>query len=155
MASACAVNPVSGRPEFTVVSEAHERELGEEESRKVAAEMGLYDDPTLVAYVRSVGERLAAVSPRRDVAYTFQIVDMEEPNAFALPGGYIYVSRGLLALTNDEDELAGIVGHEIGHVAAKHAVRRVSRAAPLSIVRRTCTGPKMHGSIARLVEKDP
>ena len=128
------MNPVSGRPEFTVVSEAHERELGEEESRKVAAEMGLYDDPALVAYVRSVGERLAAVSPRRDVAYSFQIVDMEEPNAFALPGGYIYVSRGLLALTNDEDELAGIIGHEIGHVAAKHAVRRVSRAAPLSIV---------------------
>ena len=117
MTSACAVNPVSGRPEFTLVSEAHERELGEEESRKVAAEMGLYDDPALGAYVRSVGDRLAAVSPRRDVAYSFQVVDMQEPNAFALPGGYIYVSRGLLALTNDEDELAGIIGHEIGHVA--------------------------------------
>ena len=134
MTSACAVNPVSGRPEFTLVSEAHERELGEEESRKIAAEMGLYDDRALVGYVRSVGERLAAVSPRRDLAYSFQVVDMEEPNAFALPGGYIYVSRGLLALTNDEDELAGVIGHEIGHVAAKHAVRTVSRAAPLSIL---------------------
>ena len=128
------MNPVSGRPEFTLISEAHERELGEEESRKVAAEMGLYDDPALGAYVRSVGDRLAAVSPRRDVAYSFQVVDMQEPNAFALPGGYIYVSRGLLALTNDEDELAGIIGHEIGHVAAKHAVRTVSRAAPISIL---------------------
>jgi predicted Zn-dependent protease len=134
MTSACAVNPVSGRPEFTLISEAHERELGEEESQKIAAEMGLYDEPTLAAYVRSVGERLAAVSPRRDLAYSFKVVDMEEPNAFALPGGYIYVSRGLLALTNDEDELAGVIGHEIGHVAAKHAVRTVSRAAPLSIL---------------------
>jgi predicted Zn-dependent protease len=96
--------------------------------------MGLYDDPALVPYVRSVGERLAAVSPRRDLAYSFQVVDMQEPNAFALPGGYIYVSRGLLALLNDEDELAGVIGHEIGHVAAKHAVRTVSRAAPLSIL---------------------
>jgi len=134
MTSGCAVNPVSGRPEFTLISEAHEREIGEEEAQKVAAGMGLYEDPTLVAYVRSVGQRLAAVSPRRDLAYSFQIVDMEEPNAFALPGGYIFVSRGILALTNDEDELAGVIGHEIGHVAAKHAVRTVSRAAPLSIV---------------------
>ena len=132
--AACAINPVSGRPEFTLVSEAKERELGEAESKNVAAEMGLYEDAALTDYVRAVGERLAAVSPRRDVAYTFHVVDMGEPNAFALPGGYIYVSRGLLALTNDEDELAGVLGHEIGHVAARHAVRRVSRAAPLAVV---------------------
>lgn len=125
---------MSGRPEFTLVSEAQEREIGEEESKNVAAAMGLYDDPALLAYVRSVGERLVAVAPQRDVTYTFHVVDMEEPNAFALPGGYIYVARGLLALTNDEDELAGVLAHEIGHVAAKHAVRRVSRAAPLGIV---------------------
>jgi predicted Zn-dependent protease len=132
--AACAVNPVSGRPEFTLVSEAKERELGEAEAKNVAAEIGLYEDAALTAYVRSVGERLAAVSPRRDVAYAFHVVDMQEPNAFALPGGYIYVSRGLLALTNDEAELAGVLGHEIGHVAARHSVRRVSRAAPLAVV---------------------
>jgi predicted Zn-dependent protease len=134
LAGGCAVNPVSGRPEFTLVSEAGEREMGEEEARNVAAQMGLYDDPALVAYVRSVGQRLVAASPRRDLAYEFHIVDMEEPNAFALPGGYIYVSRGILALTNDEDELAGILGHEIGHVAARHSVRQISRAAPLAVV---------------------
>jgi predicted Zn-dependent protease len=134
VSAGCAINPVSGRPEFTVVSETKERELGEAEAKNVAAQMGLYDDAALVAYVRSVGERLAAVSPRRDVAYTFNIVDMVEPNAFALPGGYIYLSRGLLVLTNDEDELAGVLGHEIAHVAAKHAVRQVSKAAPLAIV---------------------
>src|SRR5262249_19076431 len=85
-------------------------------------------------YVRAVGERLARFSPRPDAHYTFDIVDMEEPNAFALPGGPVYVSRGLLALTNSEDELAGVIGHEIGHVAARHAVQRVTAAAPLSVV---------------------
>jgi len=125
---------VSGRPEFTLVSEAGEREMGEEEARNVAAQMGLYDETALAGYVRAVGERLVAASPRRDLAYEFHIVDMVEPNAFALPGGYIYVSRGILALTNDEDELAGILGHEIGHVAARHSVRTISRAAPLAVV---------------------
>jgi len=130
----CAVNPVSGRPEVSLVSEARERELGEEEARRVAESMGLLDDARLVAYVRAVGERLVRGVPRTDVAYTFSIVDMEQPNAFALPGGYVYVSRGLLALMNSEDELAGVLGHEIGHVAARHAVRRVTRAAPLAVL---------------------
>ena len=133
LASACAMNPVSGRPELTLVSEAKERELGEAEARKVAETMGLVDDPALATYVRAVGERLARFSPR-DIPYSFQVVDMEEPNAFALPGGWVYVSRGLLALTNGEDELAGVLGHEIGHIAARHAVRRVTRAAPLAVL---------------------
>jgi len=149
LASGCAVNPVSGRPEFTLVSEAGEREMGEEEARNVAAQMGLYDEPALVAYVRAVGQRLVAVSPRRDLAYEFHIVDMEEPNAFALPGGYIYVSRGILALTNDEDELAGILGHEIGHVAARHSVRTISRAAPLAVV--TGLGAAVTGIVSPLL----
>ena len=135
LAVACARNPVSGRPEVTLVSKAQERELGEAEAKRVAETMGIVDDrPELSAYVRAVGERLARVSPRTDVTYTFQIVDLEEPNAFALPGGPVYISRGLLALTNSEDELAGVLGHEIGHVAARHAVRRVTRAAPLAVV---------------------
>ncbi|HZE89561.1 MAG TPA: M48 family metalloprotease [Verrucomicrobiae bacterium] len=134
LGGACARNPVSGRPEMTLVSEAKERELGEAEARRVAETMGILEDPALSAYVRAVGERLAQFSPRTDVTYTFQIVDMEEPNAFALPGGPVYVSRGLLVLTNSEDELAGVLGHEIGHVAARHAVRRVTRAAPLAVV---------------------
>jgi predicted Zn-dependent protease len=149
LAAGCAVNPVSGRPEFTLVSEAKEREIGEEESKKVAAEMGLYEDPALVAYVRSVGERLVAAAPHRDLAYQFHIVDMEEPNAFALPGGFIYVSRGLLALTNDEAELAGILAHEIGHVAAKHSVRTVSRAAPLAVV--TGVGAAVTGIVSPML----
>jgi predicted Zn-dependent protease len=134
LTAGCATNPVSGRPEVTVLSEAKEREISEEEARKVSDTMGLYDDAALTRYVRSVGERLARVSPRQGVAYSFQIVDMKEPNAFALPGGQVYVSRGLLVLLNSEDELAGVLGHEIGHVAARHAAQRVTRAAPIGIL---------------------
>jgi predicted Zn-dependent protease len=134
LASACARNPVSGRPQVTLVSEAKERELSEAEARKVAETMGIYDDAALADYVRAVGERLARVSPRQGVSYSFQVVDMQEPNAFALPGGQVYVSRGLLVLLNSEDELAGVLGHEVGHVAARHSAQRVTRAAPIGIL---------------------
>jgi predicted Zn-dependent protease len=130
----CAVNPVTGRPELTFVSESRERELGDEEARRIAETIGILDDAALATYVGAVGERLAAGSPRTDVVYRFAVLDMKEPNAFALPGGYVYVSRGLLALLNGEDELAGVLGHEIGHVAARHAVRRVTRAAPIAVL---------------------
>lgn len=132
--SACAVNPVTGRHEVVLVSQSTERELGAEEAKNVAATIGLVDDARLVSYVRAVGARVAANSPLRDVDYTFAVVDMREPNAFALPGGYVYVSRGLLAVTNSEDELAGVLGHEVGHIAARHAVQRISRAAPIGVV---------------------
>src|SRR5262245_28809270 len=131
---ACARNPVSGRPEFVVVSKATEAKLGEEAAAEVKREMGLVDDPALIAYVRTVGARLAAQSPRQDVTYTFEIVDQPEPNAFALPAGHVYVTRGMLILLDAEDELAGVLAHEIAHVAARHAVQRVSRAAPLGIL---------------------
>jgi predicted Zn-dependent protease len=96
--------------------------------------MGLVRDPALEAYVQALGARLAALSPRQDVSYTFHVVDMAEPNAFALPGGHIYVSRGLLALTNSEDELANVIGHEIGHVAARHHARQAARAQQVGIL---------------------
>jgi predicted Zn-dependent protease len=125
----CAVNPVTGRPEIVLISAERERQIGAEAAEQVAAQMGLVDDERLVALVDAVGQRMAAHSPRRDVTHTFAIVDIDEPNAFALPGGYIYVSRGLLALTNSEQELANVLGHEIAHVAARHAAQRQTRAA--------------------------
>jgi predicted Zn-dependent protease len=111
VAAGCALNPVSGRPEVVLLSRARERKMGEDEARRVAATMGLVDAPALAAYVTLVGQRLAEQAPGRDVTYTFNVVDAEEPNAFALPGGYVYVSRGLLVLMNSEDELAGVLGH--------------------------------------------
>ena len=133
--SGCAVNPVSGRSETVLISEEKEKELGAQVAEEVKTSMGLVDDPEIVAYVKTVGRRLAKHSPRKDVRYTFQIVDMGEPNAFALPGGYVYVSRGLLSLVNSEDELAGVMGHEIGHVAGRHAVQGVTRAVAISPLR--------------------
>lgn len=130
----CAVNPVSGRPELTLISAKQEQALGDEEAKKVEAGMGFADDSAFTPFLDKLGQRLTEHSPRKDVTYQFHIVDMAEPNAFALPGGYVYVSRGLLALTNSEGELAGVVGHEIGHVAARHAVQRISKQAPLAVV---------------------
>ncbi len=130
----CAMNPVTGRPDLVLLSEKDERQIGEEEAKKVEGSMGLTQDPQLAAYVEALGQRLAAQSPRTNVDYHFYVVEMVEPNAFALPGGFVYVSRGLLTLTNSEDELAGVMGHEIGHVAARHSVKRLSAAAPFAIV---------------------
>src|SRR5437773_10618695 len=146
---ACTRNPVSGRPELTLMSAAEERRIGAEQAAEVARTIGLVDDPKLGTYVQEVGQRLAARSPRRDVTYTFAVVEMAEPNAFALPGGELFVSRGLPVLATSEDELTGVLGHEIGHVAARHAARRVTRAAPLALV--TALGAGITGLVSPAV----
>jgi len=132
--ASCALNPVSGRPELVVVTQEQEKALGDQEAQKVEEQIGLVDDATLTEYVSAVGQRVAAQSPRQNVTYRFFVVDMAAPNAFALPNGNVYVTRGLLALLNSEDELAGILGHEIGHVAARHSVQKMSTAAPLAVL---------------------
>jgi len=124
----CSVNPVSRRPEVVFVSEEEEVEVGKEAAEMVASEMGLVKDAALTAYVADVGERVAAYAPPRDLTYSFGIIDQDEPNAFALPGGYVYVSRGLLAIANSEDELANVIAHEVVHVAARHHAQRQARA---------------------------
>lgn len=132
--TACSVNPVSQRPELTLMTVEQEKQIGAEEAKKVEQQMGLLDDPALTDYLNVLGQRLAKESPRQDVTHHFYVADMPEPNAFALPGGYVYVTRGLLALATSEDELAGVVGHEIGHVAARHTVQRVSKQGPFAVV---------------------
>jgi len=108
--------------------------IGRQAAGQVERQMGLVRDPALEAYVSALGARLAALSPRQDVSYDFHVVDMAEANAFALPGGHIYVSRGLLALTNSEDELANVIGHEIGHVAARHHAQQQARAQEVGVL---------------------
>jgi len=112
------------RREVILSSEAVDEKVGEEASQDVTEGLGIVDDPALNAYVNELGRRLARHAPRGRFQYHFAIVDQDAPNAFALPGGYIYVSRGLLILTNSEDELANVIGHEIVHVAARHAAAR-------------------------------
>ena len=137
---ACSINPVSNLPEVTLLTVEQEKKIGEEEAKKVEQEMGLLDDAALNSYADALGQRLVKESPRQDIPYQFHVVDMVEPNAFALPGGYVYVTRGLLALVNTEDELAGVVGHEIGHVAARHTVQRISRQGPFALITNLVSG---------------
>jgi predicted Zn-dependent protease len=130
---ATSVNPATGRREVLILSEADERQIDAEAAQQVEFEYGLVRDPELTAYIEDLGQQLAAHSPRKNVLYSFQIVEMDEPNAFALPGGHIYVSRGLLVVANSEAEVANVLGHEIGHVAARHAARQDAHMRTLGL----------------------
>jgi predicted Zn-dependent protease len=135
LATACStsVNPATGRREVVLMSSDEEQKVDELQAREVEAQLGLVRDPQLLAYLDAIGQALAAHSPRLDVDYHFQIVEMEEPNAFALPGGHIFVSRGLLVVANSEAEIANVLGHEIGHVAARHAAQQDAHVKTLGL----------------------
>ncbi len=126
--AACATNPVTGRKELSLMSEAEEIAYGQQADAEVRREMGVYDDPELQRYVADIGDRLAQLSHRPHLPWNFTVVDHPAVNAFALPGGYIYVTRGILPYLNDEAELAGVLGHEIAHVTARHAAQQSTRA---------------------------
>jgi predicted Zn-dependent protease len=123
----CARNPVTGKSELSLVSEAQEIEMGKQAAQDVANSIGLYKDPNLESYVAAIGKRMAAASERPNLPWEFHVVDDASVNAFALPGGFIYVTRGLLGSINDEAELATVVGHEIGHVTNRHSVQQISK----------------------------
>ncbi|MGB4246691.1 MAG: M48 family metalloprotease, partial [Pseudohongiellaceae bacterium] len=124
--SSCAVNPATGQGNIVMTSERREIEIGKEEHEKVMQSMAVMTDEQINAYVNEVGQRLAAVSHRPDLTFTFTVIDSPEINAFALPGGYVYINRGLMAYLNSEAELAAVLGHEIGHITARHAVQQQS-----------------------------
>jgi predicted Zn-dependent protease len=122
-------NPATGELQYTSMTPEDEKRIGAEEHEKALSEFGgRYDDPKLQAYVERVGDRLKQASELADQSFTFTVLDSDIVNAFALPGGYVYVSRGLLALADNEAELAGVLGHEIGHVTARHTAQRYDRA---------------------------
>jgi predicted Zn-dependent protease len=131
--AACATNPVTGKRQMTLLSEAEEIAIGQQQDAEIRREMGVYDDPELQRYVSDIGQQLARVSHRPNLPWTFTIVDSPAINAFALPGGYIYLTRGILAYLDDEAELAGVLGHEIGHVTARHAAQAYTRQAQAGI----------------------
>ncbi|SDI28046.1 Putative Zn-dependent protease [Pseudomonas panipatensis] len=132
--SGCAVNPATGETDFVTMSEQDELALGRQASQDVAKQYPRYADEKLQAYVQQVGERVARVGDRPTLQYHFTVVDTPDINAFALPGGYIYVHRGLLAYLNSEAELAAVLGHEIGHVTARHSVRQQSQASAWGVL---------------------
>ena len=125
--SSCAINPATGQGNLVFMTVGKEKEIGAEEHQKVLDSMPLYDDEELLAYVTKVGNEMALVSHREDLEYEFNIIDSPAINAFALPGGYVYVNRGLLTFINTEAELAAVLAHEIGHITARHAVQQHAR----------------------------
>ncbi len=133
-ATGCAMNPVSGTPDVVFMSESSEINIGTENDAKIREKYGVYENAELQAYVNQVGQKLAAQSHRSGLTYHFTVLDSPEVNAFALPGGYVYITRGILAYLNSEAELAAVLGHEIGHVTARHAVRQYTAATATGFV---------------------
>jgi len=120
-------NPVTGQAERSVMSEAAEIAEGRKSHAQVLQEYGALQNPRVQAYVNDIGQRLARQSQRANLQWTFTVLDSPEINAFALPGGYVYITRGIMVYLDSEADLAGVVGHEIGHVTARHGAQRATR----------------------------
>ena len=127
VATGCARNPATGKNELMFVSEEQEVAMGQQADSQVIASIGLYPDPALQSYVQELGTKLAATSERPNLPWTFRVVDDPAVNAFAIPGGFVYVTRGILTHITNEAELATVMGHEIGHVTARHTAHEMSR----------------------------
>ncbi len=125
---ACSVNPATGERQLILIGEGREIRMGREADQQITASLGMYDDPALQAYITQLGDRLAARSERPELPWSFKVVDDPIVNAFALPGGFIYITRGIMAHFTSEAQLASVVGHEIGHVTGRHSVEQLSRA---------------------------
>jgi len=123
----CATNPATGSSELMLVSESQEVQMGRQADQEVIASIGLYPDSAWQRYIQQLGARMAARSERPNLPWTFRVMDDPAVNAFAIPGGFVYVTRGILANLNSEAELASVVGHEIGHITARHTARSMSR----------------------------
>lgn len=126
--TACATNPVTGRRELSLVSEAQEVQMGRDASQGDLQRVGTVNNPAAQALVRGIGARMAAKSERPNLPWEFHLLDDAAVNAFAYPGGFIFVTRGLMTHLNSEAELAEVIGHEIGHVTAKHSVAQISQS---------------------------
>lgn len=123
----CAVNPVSGKKQFMLMSESQELALGKQSDPSIVAQFGVYQDDNLQAFLNEKGQEMAAISHRPDLPFEFKLLDSPVVNAFAVPGGYVYFTRGIMAHFNNEAQFAGVLGHEIGHVTARHSARQYSR----------------------------
>ncbi|HET7583912.1 MAG TPA: M48 family metalloprotease [Gemmatimonadaceae bacterium] len=125
--SSCATNPATGEQQLSLISESQEIQMGQQAAQEVQQTIGFVDDEQLQAYVQRVGESLARRTERPNLPWTFRVVDDPTPNAFALPGGYVFVTRGMMEYMRTEAELATVLGHEIGHVTARHSVNQISK----------------------------
>ena len=124
--NSCSVNPVTGKKELSLMSEKQEIALGKQSDPSIVANFGLYQDPKLQTFITQKGQKMAKISHRPGLKYEFKVLDSPVVNAFAVPGGYVYFTRGILAHFNNEAEFAGVLGHEIGHVTARHSAKQYS-----------------------------
>lgn len=124
----CVVNPATGKKDFLVMSEKREKGLGQSYNPQVVGQMGLYEDAKLQKFIEAKGQQMAKISHRPNLGYKFQIVDSPVVNAFAVPGGFVYFTRGIMAHFNNEAEFAGVLGHEIGHITARHSAKQMRNA---------------------------
>jgi len=127
-AVSCAVNPVTGKREFMLLTESDEISLGKQTDEQVINTYGLYGNQQLQNYINTIGKKIAKLSHRPNLNWQFKLLDSPVINAFAVPGGFVYLTRGILAYLNNEAELAGVVGHEIGHVTARHTAKAYSKS---------------------------
>jgi predicted Zn-dependent protease len=132
-ATGCATNPATGKRQISLVSTSKEAQMGREADPAVIEQYGIYGDTLVGRYVDSVGQKLASVSQLPTLGWHFRVIDSPVVNAFAIPGGYIYVSRGILPYLNSEAQLAGVLGHEIGHVTARHSAQQITRSQIASV----------------------
>ena len=128
LTNSCATNPVTGKKDIMLVSEGQELAMGKQSDPEIINFFGLYNDPKLQSFINEKGKAMGAVSHRPGLAYEFKIVDSPVINAFAVPGGYVYFTRGIMAHFNNEAEFAGVLGHEIGHVTARHSAQQQSKS---------------------------
>lgn len=150
LAAACATNPVTGRSQLSLVSESQEIEMGRGELARARQETGFIADANLEQYVANIGKQMAAASERPNLPWEFHVLDDPMVNAFAAPGGFVFVTRGILTYLNSEAELAAVLGHEIGHVTAKHTVAMISQQqlAQVGLVAGSIAAPSAAGGIA-------
>ena len=120
----CQVNPVTGKKELVLMSEEQEIQMGKDAYPEIIAQYGLYDNPALQEYINKKGQEIVAVSHRKNIKYTFKVLDADFVNAFATPGGYVYFTRQIMAYFNNEAQFTGVLGHEIGHITARHSVEQ-------------------------------
>ena len=119
--SSCATNPVTGKSQLMLLSKDQEIALGQQSDPEIVAAFGRYDNEAIQQFINEKGQSMARVSHRPELKYEFKVLDSPVVNAFALPGGFVYFTRGILAHFNNEAEFAGVLGHEIGHITARHS----------------------------------
>ncbi|WP_242927204.1 M48 family metalloprotease [Pontibacter vulgaris] len=126
--NSCSTNPVTGKKDVMLMSEAQEIQMGQQADPEIVAQFGLYQNDAMQRFINEKGQKMAAVSHRSNLKYEFKIVDSPVINAFAVPGGYVYFTRGIMAHFNNEAQFAGVLGHEIGHIAARHSAQQQSKS---------------------------